>query len=70
MLQYVYHVLDSFRSIFSRRRAWLLFCILVLGFLGASHSFFGQQPENLFAYPLEVLEVPRRPAKRRQQTAA
>ncbi len=36
MLAYVYHVLSSFRSQFARRRTWLLFCAVVLGFLGTS----------------------------------
>jgi len=35
MLSYLYHALRSFRPVFSRHRAWLTFCMLTLGFLGA-----------------------------------
>jgi hypothetical protein len=36
MLTYLYHALGSFRSVFSRRRTWLLFVMVVLGFIGAT----------------------------------
>jgi hypothetical protein len=36
MHAYMYHALGSFRSVFSRHRTWLLFVIVVLGFLGAT----------------------------------
>lgn len=36
MLTYVYHALGSFRSTFSRHRTWLVFVMIVLGFLGAT----------------------------------
>lgn len=36
MLTYVYHALGSFRSVFSRHRTWVLFVMVVLGFLGAT----------------------------------
>jgi hypothetical protein len=36
MLTYLYHALGSFRSVFSRHRTWLLFVMVVLGFLGAT----------------------------------
>jgi hypothetical protein len=35
MLQYLYQALESFRSVFSRQRSWLLFCAVVLSFLAA-----------------------------------
>lgn len=35
MLTYLYHALESFRSVFSRQRSWLLFCAVVLSFLAA-----------------------------------
>jgi hypothetical protein len=35
MLGYVYHALESFQSVFSRRRTWLLFAAVVLSFLAA-----------------------------------
>ncbi len=35
MLGYVYHALESFQSVFSRRRTWLLFAAVVLSFLVA-----------------------------------
>jgi len=35
MLAYIYQALGSFRSVFSRSTTWLLFCMVVLGFLGA-----------------------------------
>jgi hypothetical protein len=35
MLMYLYHALESFRSVFSRQRSWLLFCAVVLSFLAA-----------------------------------
>lgn len=36
MRDYVYHALGEFQSVFSRKVPWLLFCAVVLGFLGAS----------------------------------
>ncbi len=36
MLTYMYHALGSFRSVFSRHRTWLLFVMVVLGFIGAA----------------------------------
>jgi hypothetical protein len=36
MLAYVYDVLGSFRSVFSRHRTWLLFVMVVIGFIGAT----------------------------------
>ncbi len=35
MLSYVYHALESFQSVFSRHRSWLLFAAVVLSFLAA-----------------------------------
>lgn len=35
MLICVYHALACFRSAFSRRRSWLLFCAVVVSFLAA-----------------------------------
>jgi hypothetical protein len=35
MLRYVYHALESFQSVFSRHRSWLLFAAVVLSFLAA-----------------------------------
>ena len=35
MLRYVYHALESFQSVFSRQRSWLLFVAVVLSFLAA-----------------------------------
>ncbi len=35
MLRYVYHGLESFQSVFSRHRSWLLFAAVVLSFLAA-----------------------------------
>lgn len=36
MLDYIYHVLENFRSCFTRKRAWLLFCLVILGFMGGT----------------------------------
>ena len=36
MLAYIYHALSSFRSVFSRQRTWVVFVMMVLGFLGAT----------------------------------
>jgi hypothetical protein len=36
MLTYMYHALGSFRSAFSRHRTWVLFVMVVLGFIGAT----------------------------------
>ncbi len=36
MLDYVYHALQTFRTIFSRRATWLAFCSVVVGFIGAT----------------------------------
>ncbi|MCB1768494.1 MAG: hypothetical protein KDJ31_02155 [Candidatus Competibacteraceae bacterium] len=35
MLAFVYHALVCFRSTFTRRRSWLLFCAVVVSFLAA-----------------------------------
>ncbi|MDM8526286.1 hypothetical protein QUF80_23150 [Desulfococcaceae bacterium HSG8] len=35
MLTYIYKALYSFREAFSRNSTWLLFCMIVLGFMGA-----------------------------------
>ena len=35
MLRYVYHTLESFQSVFSRQRSWLLFTAVALSFLAA-----------------------------------
>lgn len=35
MLSYIYQALHYFRDAFSRRSTWLLFCMAVLGFIGA-----------------------------------
>ena len=35
MLALVYHALVCFRSAFTRRRSWLLFCAVVVSFLAA-----------------------------------
>lgn len=57
MLTHIYHNLHSFRSIFSRHRTWLLFCLVILGFIG-SHKmegisslcrFWGLQTTGYFA---------------------
>ena len=36
MLNDLYHALQYFKSEFSRERSWLLFCAIVLSFLGAT----------------------------------
>jgi len=36
MLAYIYHTLSSFRSVFSRHRTWVIFIMIVLGFLGVT----------------------------------
>lgn len=36
MQAYIYHSLRFFRNIFSRHSTWLLFCMVILGFIGAS----------------------------------
>jgi len=36
MLTYITEALGNFRSIFPRHTTWLIFCMVVLGFLGAS----------------------------------
>ena len=36
MLTYLYEALGSFRGVFSRRRSWLMFVMMVVGFIGAS----------------------------------
>jgi hypothetical protein len=35
MLAYIYQALGSFRGLFSRSSTWLLFCMVVLGFIGS-----------------------------------
>ena len=36
MLAYVYHALHTFRSVFSRHRTWVVFVMMILGFIGAT----------------------------------
>ncbi len=36
MLTYTYHALSTFRSVFSRHRTWVVFVMIVLGFLGTT----------------------------------
>jgi DDE superfamily endonuclease len=36
MLAYTYQALHTFRKVFSRRSTWLTFCLVVLGFIGAT----------------------------------
>lgn len=36
MLTDLYHALQFFRSEFSRERSWLLFCSVIISFLGAT----------------------------------
>lgn len=36
MISYVYMALRSFRGIFSRHSTWLIFCMIVLGYIGAT----------------------------------
>jgi hypothetical protein len=35
MIAYIYEALGFFRSVFSRNTPWLVFCMVVLGFIGA-----------------------------------
>ncbi len=35
MQQYISQSLESFQSVFSRSSTWLLFCAIVIGFMGA-----------------------------------
>lgn len=35
MLKYIYQTLRFFRNAFSRNITWLMFCMVVLGFIGA-----------------------------------
>ena len=36
MLTYIYQALQTFRKVFSRHATWLTFCLVVLGFIGAT----------------------------------
>lgn len=36
-LHYLYHMLGTFRPLFSRHTPWVLFCVVVLGFIGTPH---------------------------------
>ena len=36
-LSYLYHMLATFRPLFSRHTPWLLFCVIILGFIGTPH---------------------------------
>jgi len=35
MINYVLHVLNEFRGCFSHKRTWVIFCMVILGFIGA-----------------------------------
>ena len=36
-LHYLYHMLGTFRPLFSRHTLWVLFCVVILGFIGTPH---------------------------------
>ena len=36
-LTYLYQMLGTFRHLFSRRTPWVLFCVVILGFIGTPH---------------------------------
>ena len=36
-LSYLYQVLGTFRHLFSRHTPWVLFCLVILGFIGTPH---------------------------------
>ena len=36
-LTYLYHMLGTFRPLFSRHTPWVLFCVVILGFIGTPH---------------------------------
>ena len=36
-LRYLYQMLATFRPLFSRHTPWVLFCVVILGFIGAPH---------------------------------
>jgi len=36
MQTYIDHALESFKPVFSRSGSWLLFCAVVMGFMGAA----------------------------------
>ena len=36
-LSYLYQILATFRPLFSRHTPWLLFCVVILGFIGTPH---------------------------------
>jgi hypothetical protein len=36
-LNYLYHMLATFRPLFSRHTPWVLFCVVILGFIGTPH---------------------------------
>jgi hypothetical protein len=35
MLNYIYQALIHFRKVFSNRSTWLIFCMVILGFIGS-----------------------------------
>lgn len=36
-LSYLYQILSTFRHLFSRHLPWILFCLIILGFIGTHH---------------------------------
>jgi hypothetical protein len=34
---YLYHMLGTFRPLFSRHTPWVLFCVVILGFIGTPY---------------------------------
>lgn len=36
-LPFLYHMLETFRHLFSRRTPWLLFCLMIIGFIASPH---------------------------------
>jgi hypothetical protein len=37
MLSYIYHALHTFRKTFSRKKTWLTFCAVIIGFIGVTY---------------------------------
>ena len=57
MISYIFKMLKSFRPVFSHRSTWLVFCMVILGFLGSSEMigvtsfcrFFGLDTKGYYS---------------------
>ena len=60
MLPSIYQTLHTFRKVFSRRATWLTFCLVVLGFPGATQiDGVSSRVKSAFGFPILIVHQKR-----------